>query len=284
MNYWRETWLKFRDIKSSGFWSINIVSSLGLGMGVFKFNIFGVEQLDNLCKLGILLVGILTISFGWCMANVGYHRLFNKLRSGYLITCVNGVERTQNILMITDGRDIRARKQAIVDAVELIHQIAQVVTGQNCGVSIKVPINPHEEHHIWKMRTIVRDSDHFERDNDRYKGKDHLINRNTAYLQIINELQDGKSSYKYLNNNRVDDKGYQTTSDGCYPSLPQYVAEIVCPILQPGADPNTLFELRGFLCVDCPTKYPFRNDRTTASIFGICAKMMHPLLTNYNTD
>ncbi|MDE6810507.1 MAG: hypothetical protein K2J42_10545 [Muribaculaceae bacterium] len=278
--YFKSVWVCFKALKGTGFWAINFISLSGLLLNLVPFKIFEDQDLDKAARWIVIVLSILILRYLLCMFIEGFSRFANWMRNSYWGSCIQGVEKAQGMLMIPTDADEAKRKQAIIDGIELLNEIAKIVTGRNCGVSVKVPINPKDDPLKWRMETLARDKAHFERDNEVYKAKEHRIYNNTAFNTVISKLKDGDTDYKYINNDRTEDQNYSTTSDGCYPSLTQYVSEIVSPIILPNADRQTHYELRGFLCLDCPLKYPFKNADVTAAIVGTFAKMMHPLLTN----
>ena len=202
------------------------------------------------------------------------------LSNSFWCRCIEEVIEAEKCLLIPTDLDMEHRKGAMMEAIAHLQISMTAITGSSCGVSIKVPHNPEDNPINWRLMTILRDPDHFERDNEKYKATVHAVTANTAYFSVVNKLQQGLWSYKYINNNRFEDPNYESSSDNCYPSLPQYVSEIVVPILLPeDDDDSTLHGLRGFLCVDCVKAYPFRNDEVTASLISIVAYLLQPLLT-----
>lgn len=279
--FWNRVWQRFKSVKKEGFWIINLSVSFAILFKIYDslFNWKGIWQI--LLEIVIVIGTIALIKLLLSLAIEMKGLISRWLSTSFWGACIKELAKTQEILMIPNGKDIVYRIDVMKKAIYRLHDIMTLITGTNCGISVKVPQNPQDDPLKWKMITILRDPDHKERDNDKFKAKVHHVAHNTAFMSVIVELRENNWDYKFINNDRNAFRDYRSTSDNCYPSLPQYISEIVVPILQPGdEDSSTLHGLRGFLCVDCVHKNPFRNDEVTASFVSMVAYLLQPLLSN----
>ena len=140
--------------------------------------------------------------------------------------------------------------RALVTVCDNTKEFFDTKTGSETSVSIKIPIFFNSEYETMEMRNLCRDSQHFSRDNDKYKSIKHTVIGNTAFYSIVADLRDQKFPLYYLNNNIENTRDYRNTSSACYKDghLP-YKSEIVVPILPLKRDGRD-YQMCGFLCLD----------------------------------
>jgi len=151
-----------------------------------------------------------------------------------------------------------------------------------CSVSIKVPIKGAVTENT-SVKNLCRDSEHhLIRDTEKYKEVDHTIIGNTAYRKILNNvLRKSKNGFYYFNNNITKTIDYDNTSKEVYPDgiLP-YKSEIVVPIIPSLSSVNNIYDLIGFLCVDCNEIDRFNEKYDTVLIEGV-ADGIYDILSKY---
>ena len=139
----------------------------------------------------------------------------------------------------------------------------------DCSVSIKVPVQGRVTAET-SVRNLCRDTEHEERDTDKYKNTNHTIIGNTAFIKVLNNvLRKNKNGNYYINNNIKSTKDYENTSREVYKNgeLP-YNSELVVPLLPSYLD-NDENGLLGFLCVDCEQSDRFDEKYDPALLEGV---------------
>jgi hypothetical protein len=140
-----------------------------------------------------------------------------------------------------------------------------------CSVSIKVPVEGAVTADT-SVKNLCRDTENKKiRDNANYEIINHTIIGNTAFRKVVNNvLRKNKKGFYYLNNNIPETKDYDNTSREAYHNgeLP-YKSEIVVPIIPLYVDQDQLYDLIGFLCIDCVSKEKFDEKYDPPLIEGV---------------
>ena len=145
-----------------------------------------------------------------------------------------------------------------------------------CSVSIKLNVSCPESDGVESVRVenVCRDwQSANKRDIPKYALVDHYVIKNTAYMSIVNMLNEGKSDVYYMNNSISKTSGYCNTSSEVYPNkiLP-YEAEWVFPIISLYESPGSAWNMKGFFCVDSKKACVFKhNDEIVILMKLLCS-------------
>lgn len=224
------------------FLNLPIKQSVGLGILIYA-GLFAIFVLCYLVRSLIISVKKRFVTSVWGAAIVIRDKVFAE---------INSVRR----LPYDENSAVRTLRNACNE----IKTFFDTRTGSETSVSIKIPIINNGDIASMEMKNLCRDSQHFSRDNDRYKSIRHNVVGNTAYSWIVSELQNNKKNVYYLNNDIENTKDYRNTSKSCYDNerLP-YNSEIVVPII-PAQQMHSNSEICGFLCLDCTRKNAFSEN------------------------
>ena len=213
--------------------------------------------------LGILIyAGIFAI----CMLVWLFKNLYNSIKINF-VNSVWGEGVIIRDLIFAEINSIRRKRfnegssiKALVFACNKIKEFFDSRTGSDTSVSIKIPVLCDFEYESMEMRNLCRDSQHFSRDNDKYKSIKHTVIGNTAYNSIVADLREQKSQIYYINNDIEHTKGYRNTSLVCYEDGLPYKSEIVVPIIPLNKD-GLDYQMVGFLCLDSNNRKAFNDPR-----------------------
>ena len=158
----------------------------------------------------------------------------------------------------------------MIELCDMLKDIFDKKTRENCCVSIKVPVKDTQDLMKMEVRNLCRDSSHPDRDTKKYEETKHTVINNTAYLEVVRSILNNSKYLEYVNNDIGNTRNYHNTSLGCYTQgeLP-YKSELVYPILpirRQGKD----YKMCGFICVDCNKENAFdENLYDVAMVQGV---------------
>ncbi len=161
-------------------------------------------------------------------------------------------------------------KEAMLYLCDRLKEIFARLTRSTCSVSIKVAVKGTVTA-IAEVANLSRDQESRARDTHAYKSVQHLIFKNTCFLQIFTNFTDGKKDKLfYVNNDIPADRSYQNTSREAYSDgkLP-YDSEIVVPLIPLIRDEENNYNLLGFLCVDCKDRNKFDGKYHVGLLQGV---------------
>jgi hypothetical protein len=159
-------------------------------------------------------------------------------------------------------------------------------TGGTCGVSIKAILVTNKEAQINSdaiVFNLARDKASTYRNTEKYLEIKHQVFSNTCYNVIFDNISKGrKKKLFYINNdipptrpsddetitNKVHSDIYMNTSYDVYEKGLPYRSEIVCPII-PIIFKDKLYNLVGFICVDCTKKNAFDTNYDNHILAGV---------------
>lgn len=169
-------------------------------------------------------------------------------------------------------------------------------TGGNCGVSIKAIVQTNTHLPISADAEIVnlsRDESTLSRNTEKYQNTKHQVFSNSCYNIIFDNISKDRKKMLYYYNNDIPPKRpvenddmsnirhsdvYMNTSYDVYENGLPYKSELVCPII-PLISKGKVFNIVGFICVDCDKKNAFDSKYDTFILSGV-ADGMYDLFTN----
>ncbi|MFZ2205497.1 MAG: hypothetical protein WAV23_02820 [Minisyncoccia bacterium] len=155
----------------------------------------------------------------------------------------------------------------------MCHQLKLIYdkkTNSKCSVSIKVAIETVITANT-EVVNLCRDKNSLHRDTKTYQNTQHLIFANTCFNNILSHLtKNKKSKLYYINNDIPSSKDYENTSKECYiDGILPYKSELVVPIIPLHIEQDKVYNLLGFLCVDCSEKSMFDEKYDLAILQGV---------------
>lgn len=174
---------------------------------------------------------------------------------------IHALERTTNATQ-------RDYLQALEKICNVLKRIFDKKTGLDCSVSIKLAVSiddlgPVDPLQSFQFKNICRDSEHYERNNEKYNSVVHTLLKNTPYIECINNLGKANNKYAYINNNIPASQGYQNSSTEAYRHGLPYKSELVYPIIpiKRISSKNNYADFLGFICIDCPEVNQFDAEK-----------------------
>lgn len=283
------------NIKSSSNWIVQIVASIGLICTVTCIPVFDwpicvwmKEHIGVRLCLEVFFFSYLLYLIGYVM--VQFYNLSKE--KGRKVTVEKLTEFLSNCLEeINKAKNSESEKEMGVHIVEFINRVKRLydlLTDSHCCVSLKlavedVPSNNKRELPILRVKNVLRDQSHVERDTAEYKSKIHNVSENTAYFITISRI---RKKWRYYVCNDIESMGqnYLSSSYGCYQEtgLP-YSSEIVYAIINKSNDFAGEDVFRGFLCIDSDKKNAFKDELHAAEYAHILSDALFWLIPRLRT-
>ncbi len=234
----------------------------------FISNCFEISLKLALCALIVLYILTFIIIVIYCYNNYCSESDNN---ANPLFIVMNFEKDVQKVLLGTQSID--KALQRICDSTKCYFD---KVCGVHSSVSIKVNACVPECAKIEdvKVENVCRDWESAnQRDIKQYSRLEHYVVKNTAYMHIVNMLNEGKNDVYYINNEISKTVGYNTTSREAYPNhvLP-YESEWVFPIISLYETPDSEWNMKGFFCIDSKEANSFhRNEEVATFVKLVCS-------------
>lgn len=158
--------------------------------------------------------------------------------------------------------------QALEKICNVLKRIFDRKTGLDCSVSIKLAVSIDDLCQVdplqtFQFKNICRDSEHYERNNEKYNAVVHTLVKNTPYTECLINLGKANNKYAYINNNIPASQGYLNSSSEVYRHGLPYKSELVYPIIpiKRASSKNNYSDFLGFVCIDCPEINQFDADK-----------------------
>jgi len=151
-----------------------------------------------------------------------------------------------------------------------LKHIFEKKTRTTCSVSIKVAVETNVTANT-EVKNLCRDNNSIIRDTDLYKKTTHFIFANTCFNIILSHLtKNQKNKLYYINNDINNTKDYENTSKESYENgVFPYQSELVVPIIPTHNEQDKVYNLLGFLCVDCKEINKFDEKYDLAIMQGV---------------
>ena len=271
--------LAFEKTHKKEFYKYWFSGSIGVTITLLLLlkNLFGVPIEKSVIGGVILFSTIWLLRFSYFFIRSIIAFLFGKYKEsiyGDAIVLLNeafaNIHSLRKNEIFNDG-DFKTCLSIVCDNLKIIFDKK---TGGICGVSIKAILATNRETQISSDATVfnlARDKSSIHRNTEKYLEIKHQVFSNTCYNVIFDNISKGrKKKLFYINNNipptrlsdnesssnKIFSESYMNTSYDVYEKGLPYRSEIVCPII-PIIFKDKLYNLVGFICVDCDKKDAF---------------------------
>lgn len=264
-----------------------LLGLLGALTGIASF-VLGYYKLNDQGVVGISFLGLISVWF--LIQNIfltkkyqkyaGYAEIFDEINLGF--SELHAIERE------TEGKP--TPKDIIQRLEKLCNHLSvgfRQVKGHRCGVCIKIISYGSKKRP--KARTLCRD-DHSNKSQMRPSGNvdntDHWLDMNTDFDFILKSVEDHTNALYYLGKDLPLIEGYQNTRLHAYAWPPkrtpiinrwfrlwnwplQYRSTLVVPLLPLDSNSHSKEMVRGFLCIDSPSRKVFNEQQDVEILRGI---------------
>jgi hypothetical protein len=237
------------------------VGSVGLGIIGSVGATFVTEGLDE-TKINKALINVAFILLGIFSAFVLIYIIHlilagvDWIHSRWIeAKCIQALRKANEFHAVINSTNIASMGETDFDKLliagcEYLKETFNDLTKSDCGVSIKVSVAETAGNwNTWAFKNRCRASGRDGRDTQQYANKEHLVRKNTAYIEVLNQLQE-RQPLGYINNNVKKSTDYHTTSSGCYDKKYDYESECVYPIVPITDSEHIPNETYGFICID----------------------------------
>ncbi|NOX08156.1 MAG: hypothetical protein GXP22_01475 [Gammaproteobacteria bacterium] len=256
--------------------------------GVIAFvNWYVTNQVPNLEESGVLAVLIIGVLLFYYLAaylflrvrwgrNKKYAETIKDMSNGF--SAIHALNRRN---LSTTTEKYAFTHSAIIELCNNLAHTMNVITSARCHVSIKVLILDTDNlfNERYKATTFCRSTDSARGNNDKNENVKHWVEENTDFLAIFEEIENGAAPY-FKENNIPFRYGYKNSSFAAYGQVegsgffsrlflwkPPYKSTMVVPICPYQASNKK--ELLGFVCVDSPKRFVFKEDYDLDLLRGV---------------